>query len=89
MKRGSFLTCPFLSFLSVLFKGQKGQVSFALENLKPVVWPYGQEYPPKKGSLFLFQILFLLGKPLENLPFHHFFLKGQGRDTRLGTPSCP
>ena len=85
MKRGSFLTCPFLSFLSVLFKGQKGQVSFALENLKPVV----VALPPKKGSLFLFQILFLLGKPLENLPFHHFFLKGQGRDTRLGTPSCP
>jgi len=28
---------PFLSFLSVLFKGQKGQVSFPLENLKPVV----------------------------------------------------
>ncbi len=79
MKRGSFLTCPFLSFKNY---GQKGQVSFALENLKPVV-------PPKKGSLFLFQILFLLGKPLENLPFHHFFLKGQGRDTRLGTPSCP
>ncbi len=36
-------------FLSVLFKGQ---VSFALENLKPVVWPYGQEGIPftsKKG----------------------------------------
>ena len=52
---------PFLSFLSVLFKGQKGQVSFALENLKPVVWPYGQEGIPlpscpsftKKGSHFL------------------------------------
>ncbi len=52
---------PFLSFLSVLFKGQKGQVSFALENLKPVVLPYGkgyQEYPScprftKKGLLFL------------------------------------
>ncbi len=28
-------------FLSVLFKGQ---VSFALENLKPVVWPVGQPY---------------------------------------------
>ena len=84
----------FLSFLSVLFKGQKGQVSFALENLKPVVWPYGQEGIPlpskkalqKKVRFFChpffvvsLQILFLLGKP--SLPF---FLKKKSdrRDTK-------
>ena len=50
---------PFSSFF--FEKGRKGQVSFALENLKPVVWPYGQEGIPlpscprftKKANLFV------------------------------------
>ncbi len=46
---------PFSSFF-ILFRrkrmkkaGTGRDTSFPLENLKPVVWPYGQEYPSKKG----------------------------------------
>ncbi len=54
---------PFSSFF-ILFRrkrmkkaGTGRDTSFPLENLKPVVWPYGQEYPScpsftKKANLF-------------------------------------
>jgi hypothetical protein len=64
---------PFSSKKAEKSRKRQEQVSFPLESLKPVV-------PSKKAKLFLFQMVFLLGKPSFKKCFTKkgsLFLKGQ------------
>jgi len=78
------LTCPKVPFCPFCPYGQEGQVSFALENLKPVVWPYGQEGIPlpskkalQKKVRFFCQPFFVVSWPSLQILF------------LLGKPSLP